>query len=108
MRGWKHIAFMSAVLAGCQTTSSPPVPVLLTYEPPNSCWLTVDGRKFPIWPEYEQSLPALKAIHSKSRRAWIMGPMTVPYKCVGAAIIVTQQAGFKRVGFISEPVPPTR
>ncbi|MEO7277693.1 MAG: biopolymer transporter ExbD [Sphingomicrobium sp.] len=27
------------------------------------------------------------------------------YKCVGAAIITMQQAGFQRVGFISEPEP---
>jgi biopolymer transport protein ExbD len=37
--------------------------------------------------------------------AHIRGDINTPYKCVGAAIITMQQAGFQRVGFISEPPP---
>ena len=39
--------------------------------------------------------------------AHIRGDVNVPYKCIGAAIITMQQAGFQRVGFISEPPPLT-
>jgi biopolymer transport protein ExbD len=39
--------------------------------------------------------------------AHIRGDVTTQYKCVGAAIITMQQAGFQRVGFISEPPPLT-
>ncbi len=35
----------------------------------------------------------------------IRGDVNTRYKCVGAAIITMQQAGFQRVGFISEPSP---
>ena len=35
----------------------------------------------------------------------IRGDVDTRYKCVGAAIITMQQAGFQRVGFISEPNP---
>jgi biopolymer transport protein ExbD len=35
----------------------------------------------------------------------IRGDVNTQYKCVGAAIITMQQAGFQRVGFISEPPP---
>jgi len=28
---------------------------------------------------------------------------SVPYKCFGGAFFLTQSAGFKRVGFISQP-----
>ncbi|MEO7655383.1 MAG: biopolymer transporter ExbD [Sphingomicrobium sp.] len=35
----------------------------------------------------------------------IRGDVDTRYKCVGAAIITMQQAGFQRVGFISEPEP---
>ena len=35
----------------------------------------------------------------------IRGDVNTRYKCIGAAIITMQQAGFQRVGFISEPPP---
>ncbi|MBV8970705.1 MAG: biopolymer transporter ExbD [Sphingomonadaceae bacterium] len=35
--------------------------------------------------------------------AHIRGDINAPYKCIGAAIYTMQQAGFARVGFISEP-----
>jgi biopolymer transport protein ExbD len=37
--------------------------------------------------------------------AHIRGDVNTQYKCIGAAIITMQQAGFQRVGFISEPPP---
>ncbi len=37
--------------------------------------------------------------------AHIRGDINAQYKCVGAAIITMQEAGFQRVGFISEPPP---
>ena len=37
--------------------------------------------------------------------AHIRGDVSTQYKCIGAAIITMQQAGFQRVGFISEPPP---
>ena len=39
--------------------------------------------------------------------AHIRGDVNTKYKCIGAAIITMQQAGFQRVGFISEPPPLT-
>src|SRR4051794_29953688 len=35
----------------------------------------------------------------------IRGDVNTQYKCIGAAIVTMQQAGFQRVGFISEPPP---
>jgi len=37
--------------------------------------------------------------------AHIRGDVDTRYKCVGATIITMQQAGFQRIGFISEPEP---
>jgi biopolymer transport protein ExbD len=37
--------------------------------------------------------------------AHIRGDVSTQYKCIGAAVITMQQAGFQRVGFISEPPP---
>ena len=37
--------------------------------------------------------------------AHIRGDVDTRYKCIGATIITMQQAGFQRVGFISEPAP---
>jgi len=39
--------------------------------------------------------------------AHIRGDINTPYKCIGGAIITMQQAGFARIGFISEPPPNT-
>jgi biopolymer transport protein ExbD len=39
--------------------------------------------------------------------AHIRGDINTQYKCIGAAIITMQEAGFQRVGFISEPPPNT-
>ena len=35
----------------------------------------------------------------------IRGDVSTPYRCVGGAIFTMQQAGFARIGFISEPPP---
>ena len=37
--------------------------------------------------------------------AHIRGDINTPYKCIGATIITMQEAGFQRVGFISQPNP---
>ena len=37
--------------------------------------------------------------------AHIRGDINTQYKCIGAAIITMQEAGFQRVGFISQPSP---
>jgi biopolymer transport protein ExbD len=37
--------------------------------------------------------------------AHIRGDVNAPYRCVGGAIFTMQQAGFQKVGFISEPPP---
>ena len=39
--------------------------------------------------------------------AHIRGDVNTPWKCIGGAIITMQQAGFARIGFISEPPPNT-
>ena len=33
----------------------------------------------------------------------IRGDVNTPYRCIGGAQYIMQQAGFARVGFISEP-----
>jgi biopolymer transport protein ExbD len=37
--------------------------------------------------------------------AHIRGDVNTPYRCIGGAIFTMQQAGFQKVGFISEPPP---
>ena len=39
--------------------------------------------------------------------AHIRGDINTPYKCIGGAVVTMQQAGFARIGFISEPPPNT-
>lgn len=37
--------------------------------------------------------------------AHIRGDVDTPYRCIGGTIYTMQQAGFAKVGFISEPPP---
>jgi biopolymer transport protein ExbD len=37
--------------------------------------------------------------------AHIRGDVNTQYKCIGATIITMQQAGFQRIGFITQPGP---
>ncbi len=37
--------------------------------------------------------------------AHIRGDINTPYRCIGGAISIMQEAGFARIGFISEPPP---
>jgi biopolymer transport protein ExbD len=39
--------------------------------------------------------------------AHIRGDVNTPYKCIGGTVSIMQQAGFARIGFISEPPPLT-
>lgn len=39
--------------------------------------------------------------------AHIRGDVNTPYRCIGGAVYTMQQAGFAKVGFISEPPPGT-
>ena len=39
--------------------------------------------------------------------AHISGDVNTPYKSIGGAVVTMQQAGFARIGFISEPPPNT-
>ena len=107
MGKWKLIPITLAALAACQTaTPTPPLTVPLAFEPPNTCRIIVEGQALLVWPDYESSVPALKAAAAKSQHATIVSDINVPYKCVGAAIIAAQQAGFKRVEYAAGP-PPT-
>ncbi len=37
--------------------------------------------------------------------AHIRGDINTPYKCIGAVIMTMQEAGFQRIGFLSQPGP---
>ncbi|PTW45447.1 outer membrane transport energization protein ExbD [Sphingomonas faeni] len=47
----------------------------------------------------------VNAVGLELPEAHIRGDVNAPYRCIGATIYTMQQAGFARVGFISEPPP---
>jgi biopolymer transport protein ExbD len=59
--------------------------------------------------QLEQQIEAVGGVANITEQnmpeAHIRGDVDTQYKCIGAAIITMQQAGFQRVGFISEPPP---
>ena len=56
-------------------------------------------------PETDPNATATRAEGALAVSAHIRADINTQYKCVGAAVITMQQAGFQRVGFISEPPP---
>ena len=62
------------------------------------CTVEVDGRR--VAPE------SLATLTRPWREAHITGAIDTPYRCVGAVIYALQRAGFRRIGFISEPALP--
>jgi biopolymer transport protein ExbD len=80
--------------------------IVIGFQPPDTCSMTVGEKTFVL--NKDQNVPAdatLKrelAIHPGAR---IVADLNTPYKCMGGAIVELQRAGFKKIGFISEPPP---
>ena len=108
---WGFVAAFS-VLGACQQTfsqqrlASRSVTIALTFEEPDTCRATFAGRSFSLAHE-AAVLMALKQQAAVFGNATVAGGGTIPYKCFGHAIYLAQRAGFKRVGFIAQPPPPS-
>jgi biopolymer transport protein ExbD len=76
--------------------------VLISFQPPDRCSITVGGKTFNPMTD-EAAVAAMKREFAIHPDAHLVADLNVPYKCVGGAIIEAQRAGFKKIGFISEP-----
>ncbi len=97
-------------MTGCQIREreKPRMAVLrVASEAPGSCRLTIDGNSFSFPDEEQRLIAALRLKATTYSGATIEADKSIPYKCFGGAIVLAQRAGFKRVGFIAEPPPPT-
>lgn len=79
--------------------------VVIGFQPPNGCTITIGGKTFDPMTD-EAAVAAMKREFAIHPDAHLVADMNTPYKCVGGAIVELQRAGFKKIGFISEP-PPT-
>ncbi|HYI49174.1 MAG TPA: hypothetical protein VEX35_11995 [Allosphingosinicella sp.] len=68
-----------------------------TGEPGGRCTIQVEGRRIA-----ERDFLAF-ARRWRGREAHIRGDPQTPYRCVGGVIFELQRAGFRQIGFISEP-----
>lgn len=66
---------------------------------PADCVAEVGGRRISA-----AEFPAF-ARHWRGREAQLTMDINAPYRCVGAVIYALQRAGFRRIGFVSEPAP---
>jgi biopolymer transport protein ExbD len=80
--------------------------VVIGFQPPDTCSISVDGKTFILSKDRETAVAAMKREFTIHPDAHLVADLNVPYKCVGGAIIEAQRAGFKKIGFISEPPPP--
>lgn len=82
--------------------------IQLTFTPPDTCRVTVDGKTFVLSEDRQSLVAALQSQAKKFKSARVDGDYnSVPYKCFGGATFLAQSAGFERVGFISQPPPAT-
>jgi len=99
------------LLEACEPTAPTPasVAIEIAWQAPETCRIIVAGQSYVIGADDARLKEALKRAIATSRDAHLKSDdLNVPYKCVGAAIILAQEAGFKRVGFIAEPPPTSR
>jgi hypothetical protein len=99
------------LLGACQSTAPKPASVAIevAWQAPETCRIIVAGQSYVVGADDAGLKEALKRAIATSREAHLKSnDLNVPYKCLGAAIIMAQEAGFKRIGFIAEPPPPSR
>ena len=105
------IGLFVGLLGACQSTVPKPasVAIEIAWQAPGTCRIIVAGQSYVVGADDAGLKEALKRAIAKSRDAYLKSDdLNVPYKCVGAAIIMAQEAGFKRVGFVAEPPPTSR
>lgn len=93
---------LSNVVIGCASPATLAPFNVVVRGPATSCSIEVEGRRVTT-----DELLAIARLEAKSgRRAHIDSDMAqTPYRCLGGTIYTLQKAGFKNVGFVSEPPP---
>jgi len=78
---------------------------VLVRGPASECSIEVQGKKLDL----DELLVLARSEARPGRRARIDSDMDqTPYRCIGGAIYTLQLAGFKQVGFVSEPAASKR
>ena len=99
------ILLLSSVVAGCAGKSTKAPFNVFVRGPASACTIKVNGRKVST----NELLSIARPEAKPGRRAHIDANMAeTPYRCLGGAIYTLQMAGFKDVGFISEPPPQAK
>lgn len=82
------------------------LPITMAHTPPDICTMTVSDQLFTLPKDDAAAMTALR----NARRSWtsasIGSEADIPYRCTAAVILVAQQAGFERIGFVALPPPP--
>jgi biopolymer transport protein ExbD len=95
-------ALVYVLTIGCASSASVAPFNVTIRDPATSCSLEVNGRLVTKDELFDIARPKAKS----GRRALIDADMKeAPYRCIGSAIWTLQRAGFKDIGFVSEPKP---
>ena len=104
------IVLLLAALGACTQQhvsgeTAQPTRIVIGFQPPDTCSMVIGGKTY--FPETDgaATAAALKRELALHPNAQLVGFTSIPYKCVGGAIVELQRAGFKKIGFISEPPP---
>lgn len=89
-------------LSACSGAPSAPPFVVHVRNAPETCVIIVGNRQVPT----DEFRDLAKKEARKGRAASVIADTTVAYRCFGSVIFTLQQAGFEKVGFISEPPGP--
>jgi biopolymer transport protein ExbD len=83
-----------------------PTYVALGFQAPDTCSITVGGETFVLSKDQDAAIATLKRELVIHPHALLVADQSIPYKCMGGAIVEAQRAGFKKVAFITMQ-PPT-
>ena len=86
-----------AGVAGCAAGRVMPIHASGPGEAGAPCAIQVEGRWIAM-----SDFPAF-ARRWRGREAHVRGRVDLPYRCIGNIIFELQRAGFRQIGFISEP-----
>jgi hypothetical protein len=97
-----------SLLIGCQsnpTSTTSLSSIRIPSEGAAACRVSLDGSIFRPPGDDRALMIALRRERLSHSSSKIEIDRDVTYRCLGGTIIILQQAGFKRIGFISEPFP---
>lgn len=108
MGAWPIIAVVAMAATAALASDrkpEPSLPITMTHVPPDACTMTVSGQTFALPKNDAAALAVLQDLRRTWATASVGSAADIPYRCTAAVLLIAQQAGFDRIGFVGLPTP---